>query len=824
MTTLVSCTPASALGSMILSILDFTGPAVPYLGRGLVLLALFSATFGAVIGFAAGIRKDHRLTRIATLMGGLFAVFMLAANALMVVALLHPNFAVSYVAEVGSIQTPVYFQIVSLWASLSGSILLWGGVLGLYVIAMILAIGNKHPDYLPWSLGTLLVICVFFAMLVSSVADPFQPTPADHIQEMCLMYGCANGLPLDGPGPNPLLQNHWLMAFHPPTLYLGYVGMAAPFAMICAALFAGRLESGWMTPLRRMFLLPWAFLTAGIIMGGWWSFAVLGWGGFWAWDPVENASFMPWLTGTAFLHSAMMMQRRESMKTWTLILGMVTFLLTLFGTFLTRSGVFNSVHAFAEGPVGPIFLGFIAVSLVFCVVLLSLREHTLYSLNGLPTLSRRRLPAVQNVSQRTVILGAVLVLVFTLGPALAISMTLIDSLPVAFALPFPFTMPRTLAWLWLPLVLVIPAFFLATKNRHLGRELTIVLQNFAFTLFTFVVFIGTVYPILSEALRGDEGKVSVGEPYFDKFAFPIGMILVVLMGIGPALPWGRASVSRAWTRFAVPLIGAGLTGVLWVFRGGIQQQPGIEDPGLWFGFQTLGNYLSCSVSTTCELQFSGVYTTLALSLCVFALLAGFNEYLLPVWARFRGKKETPIVAAWQVARKGRRRWGGHIAHMGMIMAVFSMAMAKGYRQEQYFTTGPGQDHEFAEYTITFEDIEILPEGFRESRIGKFRVSKQGKDLGLFEPRINTYKTRPGMPLPAPTSRVTPTHTLQLSLMSVEKDGSFAYLRVIRMPYMVWLWIAAAVMFFGTMIAIWPSATRRPQSTRKPDEKNEGHAA
>ena len=732
---------------------------ISLIGQSLVLIALACAVTGTVVGFAGGWQRSDALTQSAKKWGLGFAGSMIAANLLMVYALLVHDFSVSYVAEVGSKQISTYFTIVSLWASLSGSILLWGGVLGIYVIGLILVLGNKHQEYMSWTMGSLLLVCIYFAGLVATVSDPFAATEAPLIREMCLRYGCSEtGMPLDGPGPNPLLQNHWLMAFHPPTLYLGYVGMALPFAMICGALFAGRLEAGWITPLRRIFLVPWAFLTAGIIMGGWWSYAVLGWGGFWAWDPVENASFMPWLTGTAFLHSAMLMQRRERLRTWTLILGMVTFLLTLFGTFLTRSGVFNSVHAFADGPVGPIFLGFVAVMLLFSVVLLSLREHTLHSdVSALPSLSGSAKANAR--AESTAWLGGLLALVFALGPAIGISMTLWYSVSEDLTTRILFSFG------WYPLLALIPVIFAKTQNRMLGRELAIVLQNFAFCLFTFVVMLGTVYPILAEALR--EKKVSVGEPYFDKFAFPIGMTIIALMAIGPALPWGRASVERAWVRFAVPLLVA-LLGTAGMFVSGVDKP----------------------------------YVLLSFGLCIFALVANVDEFLLPVRQR-RAKGEGLMTATIQVAKRGRRRFGGHVAHLGVIMAVLSITIAKGYRHEEFFTTGPGNIHQFEEYTFEFTGTDIVDEGFRTSTLGNFLVTRDGKKLGTFAPRINTYNTR-REPLPAPVSLVRWNHDLQLTLMSAEEDGSFAYLRVIKTPYITWLWFSALFIVLGTAMSVWPS--------------------
>jgi cytochrome c-type biogenesis protein CcmF len=332
------------------------------LGQGLVLVALLCATVGAVAGFVGGWRRSPEAARLAWQGAVGFAVASIAANLVMIGALLMDDFSVGYVAEVGSRATPWYIKIPSLWASLSGSILFWAGVLGVYVGVFAAAHRGKHPEYLPWALSSLLATSVFFSFLIGSVANPFEPmSPA----------------PPDGPGPNPLLQNHWLMAIHPPTLYLGYVGMSVPFSMALAALAAGRLESGWLVPLRRWLLVPWLSLTVGIVLGGWWSYEVLGWGGYWAWDPVENASFHPWLTATAALHSALVTQRRGAFKTWTLVLVIASFLLTLFGTFLTRSGVFSSVHAFTTSDIGKVFLVAIAVVFTGSLVLLALRDHVL---------------------------------------------------------------------------------------------------------------------------------------------------------------------------------------------------------------------------------------------------------------------------------------------------------------------------------------------------------------------------------------------------------------------------------------------------------------
>jgi cytochrome c biogenesis factor len=732
------------------------------LGHTLVLGALLMATVGSVMGFVAGARKSLDGLRWARALGLGFAACMIIANVVMIVALLQHDFTVSYVAEVGTIQTPLHITIVSLWASLTGSILLWGGVLGVYVLGLLLALGEQHRAYQAWTLGVLLAICVMFSLLVAGVANPFAATEPFELSRLVAIYGAdANGLPADGPGPNPLLQNHWLMIVHPPTLYLGYVGMALPFSMASAALLAGRLEAGWMAPLRRAFLVPWGFLSFGIILGGWWSYAVLGWGGYWAWDPVENASFMPWLTGTAFLHSAMMMQRRTSLKTWTLVLAMATFILTLFGTFLTRSGVFNSVHAFGSGLVGPVLLAFIVICGVFAVVLLSLREHTLHE-------DARSLPAAARVpkADRSLspatrgALGVALWAALVLPPAVAITATIWRGLEDYTYGGMPLW---PLAFAWLPLLLLF------MSRRILSRDAMIVAQNATFSVFTFVVFLGTIFPMLSEALR--DKKVSVGEPFFDFFAFPLGVMLVWLMGLGPMLPWGRQSIVGAWIRFLAPI-----------------------------------SVASASVLIAVATGIDKSFTLIAIFVCIAALVANLGEFAWP-WVQRLARGKQPVDATWDLLRKGRRRWGGHIAHYGVIMCVLSMALAKGYSVERDLRFEKGESVAFEDYQLTYTGTELIQEPHRTRQVASFEVRQNGALIGTFGPALNKYKTRMDG-LGSPSVRSTPSHDLYMSLMSVQSGGAAASLHLKRMPLVVWIWISGLVVLFGTGLAAWPEARRK----------------
>lgn len=333
-----------------------------FIGSSLVLIALAAAGFGGIMGFVAGKRQSLRALRWTRLACYVFGGGMILANLTMVRALLAHDFSVKYVAQVGSTQSPAWVTVVSLWSSLEGSILFWGAILGVYVASFAYVLRDRYREYMGYAMGTCLVVAAFFGFLIATVANPFLAMPV---------------VPQEGPGPNPLLQNHILMVVHPPTLYLGYVGMTIPFAIAVAALLRGELSPGWLKPLRRWTMIPWAFLSAGIILGGWWAYEVLGWGGYWAWDPVENASFLPWLAATAYLHSTVVTERKRILKAWTLSLVLVAFLLTILGTFMTRSGVFNSVHSFTQSAIGPVFLGFLGVALVVSLGLLVGRAHLL---------------------------------------------------------------------------------------------------------------------------------------------------------------------------------------------------------------------------------------------------------------------------------------------------------------------------------------------------------------------------------------------------------------------------------------------------------------
>ena len=647
----------------------------PLFGQTLLLAALLLCAVGAPVGYMAGAWRSSAGLQWVRRMALGYAALMVMATLLMEYALVTHDFSVSYVASVGSRATPLHITIVSLWSSLEGSILFWGLLLAVFTAGVAILQRRGHEDYLAYTLGTLFAIGIFFGFLLAGPANPFRAT--------------LGGIPADGPGPNPLLQNHVLMIIHPPMLYLGYVGMSVPFAMAVAALLRGQLGPTWLLPLRNWLLVPVSFLSLGIMLGGWWSYEVLGWGGYWAWDPVENASFLPWLVGIAALHSAIVQQRRGTLKAWTTILIMIAFLLTILGTFLTRSGVVNSVHAFSLSAIGPLLLGFLTVCIVAVVVLLSLRIDTLAS------------------------------------------------------------EPNNDA-LW-------------------SREGAFLLNNLLLVTLTFTVLIGTLFPIVAEAVRGV--KVSVGEPFFNRMAVPIGFALVLLMGIGPALPWGRADRSTVLRAVLTP-IPAGLVGLLLAAAAGAR-------------------------------SWSVLFTS---AIAGYTLWVTFAQVGKP--ARQRVRRGEPVATAVASSmRRAPRVWGAYLSHLGIIITFVAIAISATLQHSQEGTLRPGGQLTIGEYDLTFEQVDRVQQPHLMSQRARVHVNHRGSYAGVLEPALNFYASR-REPLGTPAVMRSVTHDLYLILMNVGGDGSVG-LRAIVTPAVGWIWIGVFVLVAGTLICFVPAGSPVP---------------
>ncbi len=654
------------------------------LGTTAVSIAFLVAIWGVIAAVVGARRRMPALAESAR--SAAFAAFalMTIANLSMIWGLVSHDFSIGYVAQVGSRETPLIYTIVSLWSSLEGSILFWGWVLSAYTAAAVYFHSRRLGALGVYANGVLLGIGVFFYLLLVGPANPFH---------------AVFPVPPDGPGPNPLLQNHYLMAVHPPLLYLGYVGMSVPFAFAIGALLSGRLDDTWMRVTRRWTMVAWIFLSMAIIAGMWWSYDVLGWGGYWAWDPVENASFMPWLTATAFLHSAMVQERRDTLRVWNQSLIIATFLLTILGTFLTRSGVLSSVHAFTEGTVGFFFLGFIAFVLVFSLVLLTGRSSEL-----------RRAGSLDNA---------------------------------------------------------------------LSRETVFLVNNLLFTLFTFTVLLGTLFPLIAEAVRGV--KVSVGSPFFNKMTVPICTSLLFLVGVGPALPW----------------------------RGGSREQLRRE-------LLPPATALLATVALCLLLRVPSVWAIAAFSFAAFSLVGNLQEYVRGAITRWRTHGEALWLALFRLVAANNRRYGGYLAHIGVIMVALGITASSTYRTEREVTLKPGQFVEVGEFRVRFDSVTASREPHRDVIRAQLTAFRGNRELARMDPRLNFYIVRQE-PVTTPAVRSTPKNDLYINLLAFAQDGSTATLNVIIEPLVYWIWLGGLVVAIGGVIAALPPR-RRAVARRTPVEQ------
>ena len=644
-------------------------------GLSALQIALGLSVVGIII-LVAGARRNSPRLRDA----GYAAVYtsfglVTVSTLTMVVALVTHDFSVSYVAQVGSRSTPLLFTIISLWAALEGSILFWAFlVFGLAALAV--RAHRREPGHsFEYAAATMLAIGVFFLILLVGPANPFHlvvPTPSD------------------GPGPNPLLQNHPLMAVHPPLLYLGYVGLSVPFAFAVGAMVSGEVaDDRWIRSARRWTIAAWIFLSAAIIAGMWWSYEVLGWGGYWAWDPVENASFMPWLTATAFLHSIMVQERRGMLRVWNLNLVVVTFVLTVLGTFLTRSGILSSVHAFTQGTIGYYFLAFIAIVLVASLALVA---------GYAPELRQR-----------------------------------------------------------------------GTLDDPLSRETAFLVGNLLLSVMTFTVLLGTLFPLVAEAVRGV--KVSVGGPFFNQMTLPVIVMLLFLLGVGPALPWRRTDRAKLSRRLLVPAAVMVTVAIAVVAMG-------TRD----------------------------VYAVLAFAFGAFALTTNLQEFWTGARARMRGRGERVFTALPRLVRGNHHRYGGYLAHTGLIAAAIGIAASSAFKTEREITLKPGEAVTVAGRVVRLDDVWGRQEQGRTSIGADVSVLSGGRVVAHLEPAQRFYESS-DTPIPTPAVHSSAARDVYVNLMAFKEDGSSATIRVLVEPLVVWIWLGGGIVCLGAFVGFWPQRKR-----------------
>jgi cytochrome c-type biogenesis protein CcmF len=699
-------------------------------GQACLILALAVCAYGAGVslyGARAGRRDfvDSGRRSVYAL-----AVLASAAFAILVSAFLRSDFHYTVVAAHSSTTTPTFYRAAAAWSSQEGSLLLWVWLLSLWSSLVLFLVRRRLRDVAPYATAILMGFGAFFTSLLLFTANPFKTVAS---------------APAEGLGLDPLLR-HPSMMIHPPMLYSGYTLWAIPFAFALGALIVRRVDADWIRATRRFALAAWFFLGVGILLGARWSYAELGWGGYWAWDPVENASLLPWLTGTAFLHSVIVQEKRGMLKVWNVSLILGTGTLAILGTFLVRSGILDSIHAFGASTLGVPFVSLIAAMLIGSIYLIVTR------LDSLRTEHR------------------------------------LDSL--------------------------------------LSREAVFLLNNVVLVGLAFVVFWGTFFPLISEAVTGH--KAAVGPPWFNRYTVPLALVLVLLSGIGPVIAWRRATLANARRNFLLPAL-AGLATLVALIAFGVS-----------------GNVAAIAMFTF------GAF--------VVAVVA--QELQRGIGARRAMTSEAPPRALVSLVRRNRRRYGGYTVHVGMAVLFVGVAASTAFQHARDVRLSPGQTASVGGYEITYKNATSRAD-YRDQRLervalgGVLDVRRDGKHVttlrtergyypsaapfasgslvqGVFEGNATSevgmkagltrdlwtairpdpeYLNKVIDALAQKTRNRPPAQQAAAvgNLLGVYRQGAFpAQFRLISSPLVTWIWLGGIIVFAGGLIALWPTpdAARR----------------
>jgi cytochrome c-type biogenesis protein CcmF len=645
---------------------------VPELGRAALVLCLGLAVYATVAGALAAHLRRRRLA--ASAQNALLAAFGAAvvASGVLVAALLRHDFSFTYVADHTSRKLPTAYTLSAFWGGQEGSMLLWLLVLtGCSVAAVLL---NRHAgrELVAWVVPVLGGVATFFAFMLVAVASPFALQRA----------------PVDGAGLTPSLQNPYMLA-HPPLLYLGYVGLTIPFAFAMGALLSRRTDEAWIVATRRWTLVAWGFLGIGQLLGAHWAYVEVGWGGYYAWDPVENAALMPWLAATAFLHSVMVQEKKGMLKVWNMLLVILAFCLSLFGTFLTRSGVIQSVHSFTQSSIGPWLLGFICVVTVGSLALVFAR---------LPLLRAR---------------------------------TRLESL--------------------------------------VSREASFLYNNLLLVALCLTILWGVVYPLISEALRGE--AVTVGGPYYNFFLRVFGLPLLLLMGLGPLVAWRRASTRSLVRTLAWPVGVSLAAGAVLLALGGGSSRPGL----------------------------------IAYTFSAFVLASIAVEFVRGTRARQALARGSWARSFSELVARNRRRYGGYVVHAAIVLLAIGIAGSSAYDTVREFKLKPGDQAAIGAYTLAYHSAGERQAGNARELRAAVEVSRGGKSLGTLRPGKNFYAAEQA------TSNEMAIRTdwlrgedLDLIADRINQDGTL-YLKALVKPLVNLIWLAGLVFVGGSLITLWPDA-------------------
>jgi cytochrome c-type biogenesis protein CcmF len=663
---------------------------LPEIGFGALVLA-FTAAVYSVLAALLGERHQRADLVESARRSQLLTWPLLTISAVSLIVLLVNNrFDVSFVYEVTSRSMPTYLKITAWWGGQAGSLVFWAWLMAAFASLVTLRKWDRDAEFLPWVIVVTSTTLAFFLGLVIFAENPFarywQTMSGDVVERMFRPAGTLPFVPQDGRGLNPLLR-HPGMIVHPPLLYLGFVSFVIPYAFAMATLITGRTDDRWIHITRRWTLWAWLFLSLGLVFGARWAYDVLGWGGYWGWDPVEVAAFMPWLSGTAFLHSVMIQEKRGMLKQWNMLLIILTYDLVIFGTFLTRSGVLSSVHAFAQSAIGPAFFGFIGLTFVASVALL------LYRWNALRAE--------------------------------------------------------------------------AEMKSMLSREALFLLNNLLFLSVLIVCFWGVIFPLLSELVTGQ--KVTVGPPFYERATAPLFAAIMALMALAPLSAWGKST----WKTLGRAIWKPALLALLIML-------------GLWLG------------------GMRNLVAIIGFFLVALVTLVTLYEIWRATRARQKAQKEPFLIALCRLFARNRRRYGGYLVHISMMMMALGILGIELFQSETQATLRVGQSINLSGYQVRYDEIARFPapDG-REVTRAVVSVYRDGKYLAELHPRIDFYfDTQQTMTIPGQYSTLADDlYVLLVDWQPVSAEQ--ATFKVYHNPLVNWLWLGALVFIAAILIAAWP---------------------
>ncbi len=712
-------------------------------GYGILVVSLVVALYSVAAAAMGVVNKSSPLVESAR-RAMLLTWPLISVSALALIYLLVNNhYEIGFVYEVTSTSMPTYLKITAWWGGQAGSLVFWSWLMSAFASLVTLRKWDRDREFLPYVIIVSSITLAFFLTMSAVFENPFARLYQTPEGIEAYTFAPANSVvftPEDGRGLNPLLR-HPGMIIHPPMLYLGFVSFVIPFAFAMAALITGRSDDRWIRITRRWTLWAWLFLSFGLVLGGRWAYDVLGWGGYWGWDPVEIAAFMPWLTGTAFLHSVMIQEKRGQFKQWNMILIILTYALVIFGTFLTRSGVLSSVHAFANSPIGPFFMGFVALTLIVSLALL--------------------------------------------------------------------------IWRW-------PELNSETEMKSmLSREALFLLNNLLFMSVLVICFVGVIYPLVSELATG--AKVTVGPPWYEFSTSPLFAMLMFLMAIAPLSSWGLSSQEKL-SNLNKPVLGGILAlpvlayAIFWKqLTAMIGSWPGVvislavilAVAALMYIFRKL-IWLAAVLAAVSTVYFYLTYTQniialIGFFLIVLVLAVTIREFWRAVRARQHSQQENFALAFARLIGRNRRRYGGYIIHVSMMLMAVGILGIEMFQKETQGLMAVGESLNVAGYTVEYKDLaswDVPEDGVNYTR-AVVSVYRDGQYLGDLHPRKDFYyDAQQSMTIPGQR----PTFEDDLYVLLIDwqpATASGATFKIYVNPLVNWLWIGSLTFLIGVLIAAWP---------------------